>query len=323
MAAKRLKIGIVMDPIGAITPKKDSSLAMLLEAMCRDAEIHYFEQRDLRLLSGKAIGSSIRLEVRDDNDDWFDFGEQRDIELGDLDVILMRKDPPFNMEYVYTTYILDRAKQAGALIVNAPHALRDMNEKAYTAWFPTCTPVTLVTRSMQQMKAFLAEHGRIVVKPLDGMGGRSIFVVRQGDNNANVIFETLTDYGQQFAMAQVYIPEITLGDKRILLIDGEPVPYALARIPTGDDNRGNIVAGATTKGQALSDSDKRICAEVGPVLRDQGVLFAGIDVIGDYMTEINVTSPTGIRELDREFDLNIAGLMFDAIERHLQENGSP
>ena len=317
MAEKTLKIGIVMDPIGSITPKKDSSLAMLLEASRRDAEIHYFEQRDLRMLSGKAIGRSTRLTVRDDNDDWFDFGEQQDIELGGLDVILMRKDPPFNMEYVYTTYILDRAKLAGALVVNAPQALRDMNEKAYTAWFPECTPLTLVTRSMQEMKAFLGEHGRIVVKPLDGMGGRSIFVIKQGDNNANVIFETLTDYGQQFAMAQVFIPEITLGDKRILLIDGEPVPYALARIPTGDDNRGNIVAGATTKGQPLSDADKRICAEVGPVLRDQGVLFAGIDVIGEYMTEVNVTSPTGIRELDREFELNIAGLMFDAIERKL------
>ena len=317
MAEKALKIGIVMDPIGSITPKKDSSLAMLLEASRRDAEIHYFEQQDLRMLSGKAIGRSTRLTVRDDNDDWFDFGEQQDIELGDLDAILMRKDPPFNMEYVYTTYILDRAKLAGALVVNAPQALRDMNEKAYTAWFPECTPLTLVTRSMQEMKAFLGEHGRIVVKPIDGMGGRSIFVIKQGDNNANVIFETLTDYGRQFAMAQVFIPEITLGDKRILLIDGEAVPYALARIPTGDDNRGNIVAGATTKGQPLSDADKQICAEVGPVLRDQGVLFAGIDVIGEYMTEVNVTSPTGIRELDREFELNIAGLMFDAIERKL------
>lgn len=317
MAQKPLKIGIVMDSIRSITPKKDSSLAMLLEASRRDAEIHYFEQQDLRMLSGKAIGRSTLLTVRDDNDDWFDFGAQRDIELGDLDVILMRKDPPFNMEYVYTTYILDRAELAGALIVNAPQALRDMNEKAYTAWFPDCTPLTLLTRSMEQMKAFLAEHGRIVVKPLDGMGGRSIFVIQKGDNNANVIFETLTDYGRQFAMAQVYIPEITLGDKRILLIDGEPVPYALARIPAGDDNRGNIVAGATTKGQELSDSDKRICAEVGPVLSEQGVLFAGIDVIGDYMTEVNVTSPTGIRELDRQFDLNIAGRMFDAIEKKL------
>ncbi len=308
-----------MDPIGSITAKKDSSLAMLLEASRRDAEIHYFEQQDLSMLSGKAIGRSTLLTVRDDNDDWFDFGEQRDIELGGLDAILMRKDPPFNMEYVYTTYLLDRAELAGALIVNAPQALRDMNEKAYTAWFPECTPVTLVTRSMDQMKAFLAEHDRIVVKPLDGMGGRSIFVIKKGDNNANVIFETLTDYGRQFAMAQVFIPEITLGDKRILLVDGEPVPYALARIPTGDDNRGNIVAGATTKGQELSNADKRICAEVGPVLRERGVLFAGIDVIGDFMTEVNVTSPTGIRELDRSFDLNIAGLMFDAIEKKLSQ----
>lgn len=306
-----------MDPIGSITPKKDSSLAMLLEASRRGAEIHYFEQQHLRMLSGKATGLSTRLTVRDNNDDWFEFGEQREIELGELDVILMRKDPPFDMEYVYTTYILDRAKLAGALIVNAPQALRDMNEKAYTAWFPECTPLTLVTRSMVEMRAFLTEHTRIVIKPLDGMGGRSIFVISEGDNNANVIFETLTDYGQRFAMAQVFIPEITLGDKRILLIDGEPVPYALARIPTGDDNRGNIVAGATTKGQELSDADFRICAQVGPVLRDQGVLFAGIDVIGDYMTEVNVTSPTGIRELDRNFDLNIAGLMFDAIEKRL------
>ena len=317
MADKPLKIGIVMDPIESITPKKDSSLAMLLEASRRGAEIHYFEQQDLRMISGKAIGSSTLITVRDDYDDWFDFGETRDVELGDLDAILMRKDPPFDMEYIYTTYILDRAKAAGALIVNAPQALRDMNEKAYTAWFPDCTPLTLVTRSMEQMKAFLAEHGRIVVKPLDGMGGRSIFVIQKGDNNANVILETLTDYGQQFAMAQVFIPEISEGDKRILLIDGEPVPYALARIPTGDDNRGNIVAGATTRAQELSAADKRICDVVGPVLRDQGVLFAGIDVIGEFMTEVNVTSPTGIRELDRAFDLNIAGLMFDAIEKHL------
>jgi len=317
MARNLLKIGVVMDPIDSITPKKDSSLAMLLEAERRDAEIHYFEQKDLRLLSGKAMGRSTLLRVRDDNDDWYARGTEQDIELGDLDAILMRKDPPFDMEYVYTTYILDRAAAAGALIVNHPQALRDMNEKAYTAWFPECTPVTLITRSMTEMKSFLLQHGRIVVKPLDGMGGRSIFVVQQGDNNANVIFETLTDYGQYFAMAQVHIPEISLGDKRILLIDGEPVPHALARIPSGDDNRGNMVAGATTRGQDLSDRDRWICEQVGPVLRDAGVLFAGIDVIGDYLTEVNVTSPTGIRELDRMFDLNIAGLMFDAIQKKL------
>ncbi len=317
MSSKALKIGIVMDPIGSITPKKDSSFAMLLEATRRNAEIHYFEQQDLRMLSGEARGRSTILSVQEDNKNWFQFGDQQDLELGALDAILMRKDPPFDMEYIYTTYILDRAQEAGALIVNAPQALRDMNEKAYTAWFPECTPVTLITRSMADMKAFLVEHGRIVVKPLDGMGGRSIFVIEKGDNNANVVFETLTDYGLRFAMAQVYIPEIKLGDKRILIVDGEPVPYALARIPTDDDNRGNIVAGATTKVQELSAADRRICDQVGPVLRDRGVLFAGIDVIGDFMTEVNVTSPTGIRELDSEFDLNIASLMFDSIEGKL------
>jgi len=318
MAHKPLKIGVVMDPIGSITPKKDSTLAMLLEAARRSAEIHYFEQKDLKLLSGKAIGHSTRLTVRDNLDDWFDFGERQVIELGDLDAILMRKDPPFDMEYVYTTYILERAATAGALIVNAPQALRDMNEKAYTAWFPQCTPITLITRSMGEMKAFLGEHEKIVVKPLDGMGGRSIFVVGKGDNNANVIFETLTDYGRRFAMAQVYIPEIKAGDKRILLVDGEPVPYALARIPTGDDNRGNLVAGAVGKGQDLSERDLWIAREVGPVLRDAGVIFAGLDVIGDYLTEVNVTSPTGVRELDRQFGINIAGLLFDAIEKRLR-----
>ena len=230
MAANPLRIGVVMDPIDSIVPKKDSTFAMLLEAQRRSAEIHYFEQRDLRMVAGKAYGNSRRLTVEDRPSDWFELGESRDMQLGELDAILMRKDPPFDMEYVYTTYILDRAKLDGALIVNDPQALRDMNEKVYTAWFPECTPLTLITRSMADMKAFLAEHERIVVKPLDGMGGRSIFVVQQGDNNANVIFETLTDYDRQFAMAQVFIPEISLGDKRILLIDGEPVPLSLIHI---------------------------------------------------------------------------------------------
>jgi len=318
MVQQALRLGVVMDPIQSITPKKDSTLAMLLEAERRGIEIHYFEQGDLDLVSGEALGRSTRLSVRDDNDDWFEKGERCSIALGELDVILMRKDPPFDMEYVYTTYVLERARDAGALIVNDPQALRDMNEKAYTAWFPECTPTTLITRSMAGMKSFLAEHERIVVKPLDGMGGRSIFVVQKGDNNANVIFETLTDFGRRFAMAQVYVPEIRDGDKRILLIDGEPVPHALARIPTGDDNRGNLVAGAVGRGQDLSERDRWICSRVGPVLRDAGVVFAGIDVIGDYLTEVNVTSPTGVRELDRQFDINIAGLLFDAIEARLQ-----
>ena len=317
MANNPLRVGIVMDPIESISAYKDSSFAMLLEAQRRGAEIHYFQQSDLKLLAGVAIGRSQRLSVRDDNDVWFELGSVEEIQLGDLDIILMRKDPPFDMEYIYTTYILDRAQETGALVVNRPQALRDMNEKVYTAWFPECTPLSLITRSMHEMKAFLADNERIVVKPLDGMGGRSIFVVQKGDRNANVIFETLTDFGRQFAMAQKFIPEISQGDKRILLINGEAVPYALARIPSDDDNRGNLVLGATGIGQALSDADRSICARVGPVMRAQGVIFAGIDVIGDYLTEINVTSPTGIRELDNHFDLNIAGLLFDAIEDQL------
>jgi glutathione synthase len=257
------------------------------------------------------------LQVRDDNDDWYELGESVDTRLCDLDVILMRKDPPFDMEYIYTTYLLERVEAAGSLVVNKPQSLRDMNEKAYTAWFADCAPHTLITRSMADLKRFLGEYGQIVVKPLDGMGGRSIFVVRKGDNNANVIFETLTDNGRRFAMAQVYIPEIKDGDKRILLIDGEPIPYALARIPSADDNRGNLVMGAIGEGRKLTENDRRICAEVGPVLKERGVVFAGLDVIGDYLTEINVTSPTGIRELDAQFGLNIAGTLFDAIERRL------
>ena len=263
------------------------------------------------------MGQSTRLNVRDDNDDWYSFGESSDLRLGELDTILMRKDPPFDMEYIYTTYILDRARQAGALIVNHPQALRDINEKVYTAWFPEFTPLTLITRSMSDMKAFLAENEQVVAKPLHGMGGRSIFVVRKGDKNANVVFETLTNDGTEFAMVQLFIPEISDGDKRILLVDGEPVPYALARIPPEDDNRGNLVMGAIGKGQELSDRDRWICEQVGPVMRENGVIFAGIDVIGDYMTEINVTSPTAIRELDKLYDLNIAGSMFDAIEGQL------
>jgi len=317
MSSSKLRIGVVMDPVQSITPKKDSSLAMLLEAERRGAEIYYMLQGDLRLVAGEARAGSHRIHVRDDNEDWYSIGDAADIRLADLDAILMRKDPPFDMEYVYTTYILGRAEAAGALIVNRPQALRDMNEKAYTAWFPQCAPLTLITRSMPDMKSFLAEHGRIVVKPLDGMGGKSIFVITKGDKNANVIFETLTNNGSRFAMAQVYIPEITEGDKRILLVDGEPVPYALARIPSADDNRGNLVMGAVGEGRELTDREKWICSEVGPVLREHGVVFCGIDVIGEYLTEINVTSPTGIRELDRIFDLNIAGTLFDAIESRL------
>ena len=317
MADTTRRLGIVMDPIAEITPRKDSSLAMLLEASARDYEIHYMQQKDLRLMGGEAFGRSRILSVRDSDDDYFELGAESDLRLGDLDVILMLKDPPFDMEYIYTTYILERAELAGCLVVNRPQALRDMNEKVYTAWFPDCTPETLVTRSMPEMRAFVAEHKTVVVKPLDGMGGKSIFVAREGDNNANVIFETLTDNGRRFAMAQVFIPEISAGDKRILLVDGEPIPGALARIPPADDNRGNLVMGAIGEGRELSERDLAICARIGPVLKENGVLFCGIDVIGDYLTEINSTSPTGIREINKLFGVDASALLFDAIERQL------
>tara|TARA_B100001079_G_scaffold268362_1_gene278566 strand:+ start:459 stop:1382 length:924 start_codon:yes stop_codon:yes gene_type:complete len=306
-----------MDPIENIVPKKDSSLAMLLEAERRNYEIHYMLQSDLKLLAGKAIAQTTILSVEDNLEKWYKFGEQQQVNLDELDVILMRKDPPFDMEYIYTTYILERAEINGTLIINKPSSLRDMNEKIYTAWFSDCSPLTLVTRSMNEIRQFVKTHKKIVIKPLDGMGGKSIFVVHHTDKNTNVIIETLTDYGTKFAMAQIYIPEIKEGDKRILLIDGEPIPYCLARIPSAQDNRGNLVMGARGKGKKLTDQDIQICKKIGPVLKENGIVFCGIDVIGDYLTEINSTSPTGIRELDRNFNLNISGMLFDEIEKKL------
>jgi glutathione synthase len=255
--------------------------------------------------------------VADSKTAWFELGPRQEMPLAALDLILMRKDPPFGTEYIYTTYLLERAELAGALVVNRPQSLRDMNEKVYTAWFPQCCPETLITRSIPDMRAFLAEQGHIVVKPLHGMGGRSIFVLRQGDNNANVVFETLTDYGQQYAMAQKYIPEINRGDQRIILVDGEPVSRVLARVPAADDNRGNLVAGAQPEVRELTERDRWICAQVGPVLRERGVLFAGLDVIGDYLTEINVTSPTGMKELAKLGGLDVAATFFDTLEARL------
>jgi glutathione synthase len=306
-----------MDPIAGITPAKDSTLAMLLAAQARGWELHYFEQSNLRMSNGQAIGDSRQLVVRDHPSDWSELAAPETLPLGSLDVILMRKDPPFDMEFIYTTYILERAKEQGALVINEPAALRDINEKAFTAWFPQCCPDTLITRSISQMRSFLKDHGEMVVKPLDGMGGRSIFVVRRGDNNANVIFETLTQDGQVFAIAQRYIPEITEGDKRILLVNGEPAGVCLARIPPPDDNRGNLVMGAQPEVRPLSDRDRWICAEVGPILRERGVIFAGLDVIGDYLTEVNVTSPTGIREIARLGDEDLAAKLMDALDARM------
>jgi glutathione synthase len=303
-----------MDPIHDISPAKDSTLAMLLESQDRGHQIHYFEQRDLRLNDGEPWGLGRRIKVIDHPEHWVELGDPDDVELAKMDVILMRKDPPFDTEYIYTTYILERAELRGALIINRPDSLRDINEKAFTAWFPECCPPTLITRSMPQLREFLREHGRIVVKPMHGMGGRSIFVVDSSDNNANVIFETLTDYEAKFTIGQKYVPEISAGDKRILLVDGQPAPYALARIPATDDYRGNLVAGALPEVRELTERDHWICAQVGPILKERGVIFAGLDVIGDYLTEINVTSPTGIRELAKLAGTNAAADLFDVIE---------
>jgi glutathione synthase len=317
MSDARPLLGVVMDPIETIKPKKDSTLAMLLAAQRRDFDIVYFRQQDLSVAHGAPRGDGRRLTVTDDPERWFELGDAWSGGLETLDVLLMRKDPPFDMEYIYTTYILELAEQRGLLVVNKPASLRDINEKAYTSWFPQCTPPSLVTRSRTQLREFLAEHRKIVLKPLDGMGGRSIFVVSADDINVNVIIETLTDYGSRFTLAQRYIPEIVNGDKRILLIDGKPIDYALARIPAPGESRGNLVMGATGEGRPLTERDKWLCAQVGPVLAQKGVLFAGLDVIGDYLTEINVTSPTGIRELDRQFGIDIAGKLIDVIAARL------
>ncbi len=319
MPQAAIKLGVVMDPIGSIKPAKDTTLAMLLAAQARGWTLHYLEQPDLYLRDGEARGRTRQLNVRNTAQDWFSFGEERDLGLGSLDVILMRKDPPFDMEYIYSTYLLERAEQAGALIVNRPQALRDANEKAYTAWFPQCCPPTLMTRDMSRIRDFLAAHGKIVVKPLEGMGGTLVFVLAKSDPNLSVVLETLTERGSRLTIAQKYLPEISEGDKRILLIDGQPVPYALARIPAPGESRGNLAAGGSGVGVPLTARDRWICTQVAAALQDKGLLFVGLDVIGDYLTEINVTSPTCARELDKLYGLDIADQFMAVIAHKLSQ----
>jgi glutathione synthase len=316
--SSRVRLVVVMDPIAAIKPAKDSTLRILLAAQARGWELFYAELKDLWLRDGIAWGRLAPLEVMDDPASWFILGQSATGKLGEFDVILMRKDPPFDTEYIYSTYILDRAQLQGALVCNRPQGLRDMNEKVYTAWFPECCAPTLITRDMHDMAEFLREHGKAVCKPLDGMGGKSIFVLEHGDKNRNVVFETLTDYGNRYAIVQRYLPEIvTAGDCRIILVDGEPVPFALKRIPLAEDNRGNLAAGARAEGRALNDRDRWLCAQIGPKLRAAGMMFVGLDVIGEYVTEINVTSPTGIRELNQLHGIDIGAMLVDAIDRTL------
>lgn len=309
-------IAIVMDPIERIKPSKDTSFALLLEAQRRGYALYYIEPGSLSIQNSKAYARLAQLTVNDDIDQYFKFGELQRTALASVSIILMRKDPPFDDQFLYDTQILSIAEGEGVMVVNNPQGLRDMNEKLAALQFPQCCPETLVSRSLLELKAFIEQHRDTVVKPLDGMGGKSIFRIRHGESNVNVILETLTGSGN-LVLAQKYIPEITQGDKRILLIDGEPVPYALARIPQGDEFRGNLAAGGLGFGQPLSERDYWIAREVGPWLKERGMLFVGLDVIGDYLTEVNVTSPTCARELDKQFGLNIAGLLFDAIEARL------
>lgn len=309
-----LDVVVVMDPIGSIRVAKDSTFAMLLEAQRRGHRLHYVLPGGLALHGGEATAMLAPLVVRDDPADWHELGSPSQRALASGDVVLMRKDPPVDTDFLHDTQILGFAQRQGARVVNDPQGLRDFNEKLAALEFPQCCPPTLVSRDAGELKAFVAAQGQAVLKPLDGMGGRSIFRAATGDANLNVILETLTGGGRHLAMAQRYLPEISAGDKRILLVDGEPVDYCLARIPQGDEFRGNLAVGGRGEGRPLSERDRWIAAQVGPEMKRRGMLFVGLDVIGDWLTEVNVTSPTCIRELDAQFGLNIAGQMFDAIE---------
>jgi glutathione synthase len=313
-----IKVGVVMDPIEQITYKKDSSLAMLWAAQRKGWELHYMEQQHLFLRDGKVKGQMAPLKVAMDPDNWFERGEYVIRDLAELDVILMRKDPPFDNEFIYSTHLLAMAESEGTLVVNRTGSLRDFNEKLFATHFPQCCPPVLVTRRGDLLRQFHAEHKNVIFKPLDGMGGSSIFHIREDGTNLGVIIETLTAHGTQTIMAQKYIPEIKDGDKRILMINGEPVPYALARIPMAGETRGNLAAGGRGEGRPLTDRDRWICEQVGPTLKEKGLLFVGLDVIGDYLTEINVTSPTCIRELDQQFDLDIGMQLMDCIDEVLK-----
>ena len=308
-----LRIGVVMDPIAKIKPWKDSTFAMMLEAQRRGWSLQYMEPGDLYVRDGRTFAATRTLTVTDNNDDWYRMADAVNHDLADLDIILMRQDPPFNTEYIYATYLLEKAEREGVLVVNRPGSVRDSNEKLFATDFPQCCAPTLVSSQAGLLRDFVREFGDTVMKPLDGMGGSNIFRVRKDSPNISVVIEVLTQHGKTPIMAQRFVPEIKDGDKRILMINGEPVPYALARIPKEGELRGNLAAGGTGQGRELTDRDRWICEQVGPTLKRKGLYFVGLDVIGDYLTEINVTSPTCIRELDAIFDINIAGQLFDTL----------
>lgn len=316
------RVGIVMDPISGIKPHKDSSFAMLLEAQRRGHELVYMQPEDLYLKNGQAhaITSELKVWDRPITEQFYGFGSSNDIALNTLDIILIRQDPPFTNDYLYSTHILEQAEAEGVLVVNKPQSLRDANEKLFASWFPECTPPTVVTANADKLKEFIQTHQDTILKPLDAMGGASIFRVRKDDPNISVIIETMTEHGRHHIMAQTYLPEIKAGDKRILLINGEPIDYTLARIPAEGETRGNIAAGGTGVGMEITARERWLCEQIAPTLKAKGLYFVGLDVIGDYITEINVTSPTCIRELDTQFHLNIAGILFDCLETQIQNH---
>ncbi|HFD88228.1 MAG TPA: glutathione synthase [Gammaproteobacteria bacterium] len=311
------KLGVIMDHISTIKSYKDSTFAMMLAAQNRGWELFHILQSDMAWREGKIIANAQSVSVRDDNSHWYDLEPPCELDMEGLDAVLMRKDPPFDMEYIYTTYLLEALEASNVLIVNRPRSLRDVNEKFFTTRFPQCAPPQIITRDPERIRQFLSEHKEIVVKPLDGMGGASIFRIDEGDLNTNVILETVLDHGRKTAVAQRFLPEYTQGDKRILLIDGEPVTWALARIPAKGEARANLAAGGSWEGVALTERDHWICSQVAPELKERGLIFVGLDVIGDYLTEINVTSPTCIRELDQLYDLDIGGQLIDCLDTKL------
>lgn len=310
-----MRVLVVMDPIENINIKKDTTLAMMWAAKRRGHTLGYVLQSDLFINNGKAFGLVKPLDVFENTKEFFKLGEMVRESLASYDVILMRKDPPFDMNFVYTTYILEQAEREGAWVVNRPQSLRDCNEKLFATQFPELMVPTLVTSQQSLIREFLAEHGDIIVKPLDGMGGSGIFRLQTGVPNVGSTLEMLTNLGQLPIMAQKYIPEIVDGDKRILLINGEPVPFCLARIPQNGEVRGNLAAGGRGEARPLTEKDRAIAAKVGPVLREKGLIFVGLDVIGEYVTEINVTSPTCVREIDAQFGTSIADDLFAVLEK--------
>ncbi len=293
-----INIGFVMDPIESISPYKDTTFAMMLAAQQRGWQMQMMQQENMYLQSGKVHATCRKVHVQDNNDHWFDAETATDVALNTFDIILMRKDPPFNMNYIYTTYLLERAEAEGVLVGNRPSSLRDVNEKLYTAWFSEFTPPTLVAASAKRLKSFVEDHEDAVVKPLDGMGGESIFRLTKTDPNINVILEHMTQGDTRPIMAQRYLPEIKDGDKRVLVVNGKPVPYALARVPAQGETRGNLAAGGRGVPEKLNDHDRSLAEQLGPHLVAKGLLFVGLDIIGSHLTEINVTSPTCVRELD-------------------------